>query len=84
MVHNALEEVMVKPVLSRIMKVPGKTLEAPKEAPVPVNEEISIIYNYSKERWNTRWSCIHRRRIQLPSCKSMMPPAGLLFGIEVA
>ena len=43
---------MVKFVLSRIMKVPGETLEALEEAPVPDNEEISILYNYSRERWN--------------------------------
>ena len=41
--HNAPEEVMAKSVLSRIMEVPGETLEAPEEAPVPENEEISIL-----------------------------------------
>ena len=43
---------MVKSVLSRIMEVPDETLKAPEDAPVPNNEEISILYNYSRERWN--------------------------------
>ena len=34
------------------MEVPSETSEAPKEAMVPDNEEICILYNYSKERWN--------------------------------
>ena len=50
--RNPPEEVMVKSVLSRIMEVPDETLKAPEEAPVPDNEEISILYNYSRERWN--------------------------------
>ena len=49
---NAPEEVMVKFVLSRIVKVPGEILEAPEEAPVLDNEEIFILCNYSRERWN--------------------------------
>ena len=42
---------MVKFVLTRIMEVLDETLEALKEAPVPDNEEISMLYNYSRERW---------------------------------
>ena len=34
------------------MEAPCETLEAPEEAPVPDNEDISILYNYSRERWN--------------------------------
>ena len=41
---------MVQFILSRIMKVPSETLEDPEEAPVPDNEEIFILYNYSRER----------------------------------
>ena len=41
---------MVKSVYSRIIGVPDKTLEAPEETPAADNEEISILYNYSRER----------------------------------
>ena len=43
---------MAKSVFSRIMEVPGETLEAPKEALISENEEISILYKYSRERQN--------------------------------
>lgn len=50
--HNASEKVMVKSVLSRIMEVPDETLKAPEEALVPDNEEISTLYDCSRERQN--------------------------------
>ena len=50
--RNAPEKVMIKSVLSRIMEIPDETLEAPEEAPVPDNEEISILYNYLIEKRN--------------------------------
>ena len=51
-VRNTPDEVMAQPVLFRIMKVPGETLEVPEEAPISDNKEISILYKYSIERWN--------------------------------
>ncbi|KAJ8619345.1 hypothetical protein MRB53_027874 [Persea americana] len=48
--RNALEEFMVKSVLFRIMEVSDETLEAPEEASIPDNEQISILYNCSRER----------------------------------
>ena len=50
--HNTPKDVIAKSILSRIMEVPGETLEALEEAPIPDNKELSIIYNYSRERWN--------------------------------
>ena len=34
-------------------------MKAPKEAPVSDNEEVSILYNYSRERWNRNEIIIH-------------------------
>eukprot|EP00268_Persea_americana_P062664 TRINITY_DN8051_c1_g3_i5.p2 TRINITY_DN8051_c1_g3~~TRINITY_DN8051_c1_g3_i5.p2 ORF type:complete len:110 (+),score=12.12 TRINITY_DN8051_c1_g3_i5:1356-1685(+) len=34
------------------MPIPDDTLKTPEEVPVSNNEEISILYNYSRERWN--------------------------------
>ena len=50
--HSAPEEVIVKSILSRIMKVLDESLEALEEVVVLNNEEISILYNYSRDRWN--------------------------------
>ena len=47
--HNTPEEVMVKFVLYRIIEVLDETLEAPKETLMPDNEDISILYNCSRE-----------------------------------
>ena len=43
---------MVEFVPSKIIEISNEALEAHEEAPVPDNEEISILYNYSRERWN--------------------------------
>ena len=40
------------------MEVLDETLKALEEAPVPDNEEISILHNYSIERWDRKETVI--------------------------